>query len=780
MTITILIFIKTILFINITNIEHNTITVFLFTSLISLLILSLIELTNPKYKTMFQIVFYTMFSIIMFVDIMHYAYFQTFPSVSLLGQVGQLGAVGDSIKQLLSVKNILFILDLPIVIYLILKGKEKIKYPKKITKRISLISALAIVLLTSITVSADKLSVLTNQEFYAYHTSDIINRYFLAETNKIEQAQEVSGIIQNNTRSIDTNSKHYGIGKDRNLILIQVESLQNFVIDLDYNGQEVTPNFNKFVKDKSSIYFDEYFQLIGMGSTSDAEFITNNSLHPSGEEPTYTQYEKNTFYGLPWILRDNGYNAWVFHGFEKNFWNRNAAYPNQGFQRFLSEEDFDYQEKIVFGISDREFYGQTLEYLKEMDEIDENPFYSFIITLSSHTPYTIDQKYHVLDIEEPQKGTIVEDYLQAIHYADKEFGNFIEGLKREGLYDNSIIAVYGDHFGVNNADKEVFEPMEDILGEQYNFDHIMNIPLIINVPGEEINETISNIGSQIDFLPTILNIMGIENKKGYMMGMDLVNSKEYNYVAPQRIMRKGSFIDKDIIFNISSDGIFANSTAIDRKSREKVNVDDYKDIYDKIIKDINTSDTILANDLFKDLLANKDVDIENLNIAKNQDIKAQKNIKSLRELTIQNLNKIYDENNQIIRIYIDENTDLDELEAWMNDNPNAYLILHSKEEGTELLEKIKDQYKELKDRYIAEIDSFNDYFLIQRKGFKNIIIDLRDKGYTGEEILDFLNLNAHFAIIIEEKDTAKDFVTRLKEEGIRVYIEKEDKLIEDY
>ncbi len=162
--------------------------------------------------------------------------------------------------------------------------------------------------------------------------------------------------------------------------------MQDFVIDLQYNGQEITPNLNKLVHDKSSLYYDNYHQLLGRGNTSDAEFVSNNSLHPSMEEPTYTKYEDNTFYGLPWLLRDNGYTAWVFHGYEKEFWNREKAYVNQGFQRFVSEEDYEFEEVLGFGIRDEDFYAQTIEYLKELDNIDENPFYAFIISLSSHTP----------------------------------------------------------------------------------------------------------------------------------------------------------------------------------------------------------------------------------------------------------------------------------------------------------------------------------------------------------------------------------------------------------
>lgn len=775
-SILILIFIKAMLFINITNIEHNTMVIFLFTSLVSLLVLSGIEMLGKKYRKPVKMIFYAFVSIVMFIDVMYYSYFTRLPSIDLLGQMTSLGVISDTLLNLLSLKNLLFIIDLPLVGYLIWKKDHVWKFPKKTLKWISIASIASVFLIATTMANAEKASVLTNQEFYSYHTSDIVEKYFKSDAEGVEEAKEVLEIMETDKTEMDPNAKHFGIGKGRNLIVVQLESIQDFLIGLEYNGEEVTPNLNKFIGDESSLYFDEYYQLIGRGNTSDAEFITNNSLHPSSEEPTYHQYGKNTFYGLPWLLRDNGYNAWVFHGFEKTFWNRSKAYPNQGFQRFLSEEDFDYEEKIIFGISDREFYEQSLDYLKEMDEIDENPFYSLLISLSCHTPYNIDEKYHVLDIREPQKDTIVGDYLQAAHYADQEFGKFLEGLKQEGLYDNSVIAVYGDHYGISNGDEEVFEPMEDILGEPYNYDHIMNIPLIINVPGEEIGETVSKIGSQIDFYPTIINILGLENEKGYMMGMDLLNSEKYNYVSPQRVMRRGSFIDKDVIFNISSDGIFENSQVEERSTRRSLPVENYRDVYNHVIDYIGISDTILQNDLFKYLL-DEDADIEELGQV-GEKIQSQKRVKSLEKFKIGDLSKLYNRREKLIRIYIDEGTDLDQLENWMETHQDAKLILHSKEEGTELLENIKDEYEELKGRYIAEIDDFNDYFAVQRKGFKNIILDIRGKSYKEGEIEDFLNLYSHFGLITGKDSISKEFESKVKEKGIRVYVERFNRLIE--
>lgn len=769
MILAILVMLKTILFINITNIKHNAFIIFLFTVLVSLLILTTIEFSKIKHKKKIQIIFYTIFSFIAFVDIMYYSYFQSLPSLAILGQAKQLGDVGDSIKELLTIKNLLFIIDLPITIYYIIKIQKQREYSKKLTIWVPTTIGALILSIILITMQNNKFVALKNQEIYTFHATDIINTYF-RNASTAKDTIDIKEILGSKEDENFENLKYTGIGKDKNLIVIQVEALQDFVINLNYNNQEITPNLNKLIKDKSSIYFDEYFQMLGRGNTSDAEFVTQNSLYPSMEDYTYNQYADNTFYGLPWLLREQGYNAWVFHGFRKDFWNREKAYINQGFQRFLSEENYYYKEKIGFGISDAEFFDQTMDYLKELDKIDENPFYAFIITLSSHTPYNIDPKYHVLDIRDEHKGNIVANYLQAIHYADQELGRFIENLKKEGLYEDTVIALYGDHFGINNSAEEVFEPMEDILGEPYNFDHIMNVPLIIHVPGEEINQTISKVGSQLDFYPTISNIMGYKNKKGFMMGQDLINSNKYNFVAAQTIMRKGSFIDKDIIFNISQDGIFDNSTVIDRKTRKQLDVNQYREIYDKVIDEINKSDTILKYDLLKYLVEN-DGNIDNIkiNTTNSLGVPSQDKIQTYENYTIEELDNNYSAINKIMRLYTDsKTTNIKELSTWMRNNKGAYMILTT-EESAESLEKIIVEYNDLRDRYIAEIDDFDKYFFVQRGGYKNIILNIINQSYTDEEIIDFLRMHSCYAVIMDKSREDTDLSNKLKDMGVRVY-----------
>ncbi|HSH35713.1 LTA synthase family protein [Schnuerera sp.] len=598
MLLALLLILKILLFMNITKVEHNRIIVLLISTLIILFFFTLIYFGKGKKNHRLAFKFYATVSIITFADVVYYTYFNTLPSIKMIKQIGQVAAVGDSVKTLLSFKNLLFLLDLPFIYIYSRKRKTTKNYNKYIRwgvpGTIGLILVITLVILSKINLFGP----VTNQVLFTYHAKDI---------KKTIMKEDIENIVNLTNKDIEelkqrtklVEGKYTGLGQGKNLIVIQVEALQNFVINHYYEKQEITPNLNRLIKEQGSLYFNNYYQLLGRGNTSDSEFVTNNSLYPSMEEPTYTQYAENTFYGLPWILRDNGYTAWVFHGYEKEFWNREKAYPNQGFQRFISQEDYELVETLGFGITDEEFFKQSIPYLKKLDNLDDNPFYAFMITLTSHNPFTMPEEYEYLEIKEEHEGTILGDYLQSIHYTDMALGQFIEELKKEGLYDKSILAIYGDHFAINSLDKDYQKLVTDYLGYTYDLDEMMKVPLVIQIPGLETNETVDRVGSMLDFTPTILNIMGYENEKGLMFGRDLINYEGQNFVAPQTYALKGSIITDEILLEMSRDGVFENSRVYNIKTKETLEPKNYLEEHKMVIEEINKSDYILKTDFFR-------------------------------------------------------------------------------------------------------------------------------------------------------------------------------------
>lgn len=814
MLMSILFILKTILFLNITKVEFNQIPILLITSLTTILVMAIIQQLNLKHKNKVILTFYSIISFIMFADAMYYSHFGSLPTISVLSQVNQLTAVGDSIKYLLNIRNIAMILDIPVLIFIYLYAKDKFKIielpkiPKEIQTHI-ILTTLALVMIYTSTIG--QIQSVIAQEPYFYHISDIRKNFgssSRAEANSVFTEEDLEE-IKNRTNLEE--GKLTGIGKDKNLIVLQIEALQDFVINLDYNDQEITPNLNKLIKDKSSVYYDKYHQLLGRGNTSDAEFVSHNSFHPSMEETSYTKYENNTFYGLPLLLKDNGYTPWVMHGYKKEFWNREKAYKNQGFERFISEEDYKFKDTIGFGLKDGDFFDQNLEYLKELDKIDDNPFYSFMITLTSHTPFDMPKEYQTLDLLPEHEDKLLGNFLQSIHYTDKEIGRFIENLKEEGLYDDTVIAIYGDHFAISSAHEEDQKMMTELLGDHYDYDEMMKIPLVVHVPGEDINETISTTGSQIDFYPTMLNIMGYKNEKGLMLGRDLTNYKGYSYVAPQTYMLKGSFIDEDTLFVISRDGIFDHSKAYNIKTKEKIDIPQLRTIYEKAVDEINKSDFILKKNLLKDYIEKDgDIDLNNLSESKilNGEYIAEAHYNSLEEL-----NDYYDKGYRLLSVDLEWTSDdkiillkdwywyydnlfekqkenptleefkememkdnqtqmsLEDLVEWMEDHKDAQIVLRTGVSNENIMVQAHKEYPGLIENGIVEIDHFEHYPGVTFNGFRKVILNPIKHEYKDAEILDFVSRHPHFGVILDKERANTSLPRELKEKGLPTYVD---------
>ena len=570
--------------------NENISKIVIFLSLLYMVcVMSLINLFNNRTKKILFILSYALISIIMFIDVIYFKYFNQLPSIISMKQVSQLNAIKDSINYLISNRELLLLGDvIPICIYTLLKSKSEDYNYKKYSSCLTITSVIAIVIVTTFINTTNTSINLYMQEFFSYHVNDIYNS--LLAKNDIKNID----MVFNNEEEIPIDKrKYYGIAKGRDVITIQVESLQNFVINSYYEGQEITPNLNKLLKE-DSIYYSNYYQQLGRGNTSDAEFVTHNSLYPAMDGQTYSKYYNNKYFGLPWILKDKGYDTIAFHGYDGSFWNRDKAYPYQGFDKFISQKDFEIKDHVGFGLVDKDFFDQTMKHIKDL----KSPYYAFLVTLTSHHPYEIPDKYKTIKLNDEHKGTIFGSYIESIRYVDEAIGEFIEDLKNEGLYDNTIINIYGDHFGLSSKDEAIKSIMTDYLGIKYDFDEMMNIPLIIHIPNSNMSLSQDITGGQIDFLPTVLNLLGIENKKGIMIGRDLNNSKS-GFVAQQTYMIKGSFIADDIIFEMSRDEIYSNSRAWNIKTKEKIDVGKCRKWYEKAIEEINISDYILRKNILE-------------------------------------------------------------------------------------------------------------------------------------------------------------------------------------
>ncbi|MDR2355964.1 MAG: LTA synthase family protein [Clostridiales Family XIII bacterium] len=459
---------------------------------------------------------------------------------------------------------------------------------------------------------------ISSQEIYAYHLGDALRG---GKGEAIPSADTFLRLIETDNYAKEKDGPLFGVAEGRNLIVIQLESFQDFVVGLSYNGREVTPNLNRLLTE-NTIYFDQFFHQVGAGNTSDAEFAINNSICGSARYFTYKLFPQNTFRGLPVLLKERGYSTAVFHAYEDvSFWNRAEMYPAEGFDRFyggLDDHrggDYHLTEWMGWGLPDSEFYKQTLDFMKTLPQ----PFYSFVISLSNHHPFEMLEHYRFIDLLPEDAGTLVGNYLQSAAYTDYALGAFLDGLKDAGLYYNSVIAIYGDHQGLTQEGDTPAE-MERLLGKPYDFDEMLNVPLIVSMPDIEsapadlrataaavtaptlavakaadIRRTVHTVGGQIDFLPTLAYLFGFADLDVHL-GHNLL-TVDAGFVAVQSYMLKGSFITDDTLFEMSRDGAFENSRATDRHTRAPAAVLSCAESHERASDIMDASEYILENDL---------------------------------------------------------------------------------------------------------------------------------------------------------------------------------------
>ncbi len=552
-----------------------------------------------KRKRFVFLTVYFLFSLLMFSDTMYYNYYNQTVSIRQLWQAKSVAAVPNSFIATLIPASFLLFIDLPFAYFSFKKyaTKENLQkwLPWKKFKYVLYVLTALIIAMIANPFHSDAFARVNTMEFFTNHVNDVYQTVSESLSPVDMDEKEILQVLDEVTPAPKI-ARYDGVGAGKNLIVIQLEAFQNFVLGASYNGQEITPNLNALMK-KDTLYYDHYFSNIGKGNTADAEFSTLNSLYPVIDGECYRLYQDNTLIGLPWLMRYNGYYSFAIHGYKGEFWNREYIYPKEGFQDFYSMEDLNQDDIVGLGISDKSMFHQLIPILQKQKE----PFFTFAITLSNHHPFMLDEKYYDLKLLEEDKGTTFGKYLETVHYTDEAIGQLIDELKSAGLYDNTVIAMYGDHHGLNCGMEEVNYRVSDFIGRIYDYDEMLNIPLIIHVPGSGVKETISTTGGQIDFLPTIANIMGIKYDNTFVMGQDITNAKQ-GFVAFTSYLFEGSFATNDILFQISREGIFEGSRAWKIGTNIPVDASLYKEDYEKALLLKKTSKEILDQNLIADFV----------------------------------------------------------------------------------------------------------------------------------------------------------------------------------
>lgn len=336
------------------------------------------------------------------------------------------------------------------------------------------------------------------------------------------------------------NPEYFGMAKGRNVIYIHLESFQQFLIDyklkVDDKEYEVTPFLNSLYHSKETFAFSNVFNQVKAGKTSDAETMIETGLFGLNQGSFMVNYGgTNTQQAAPFILSKNGYNSSaVFHGNAGSFWNRNTAYKQWGYNYFFDASYFTKQNSsnsFQYGLNDKYMLKDSIKYLERLQQ----PFYTKFITVSNHYPYTTSLSGDDLGfpLAKTQDETI-NGYFATANYLDSSIKAFFDYLKESGLYKNSIIVLYGDHYGISNSRNPALAPLLGKNSETWSsYDNAMlqRVPYMVVIPGMDKGGIIDTYGGEIDMLPTLEHLLGIESNKFLQVGQDMLSPEHDQIVA---------------------------------------------------------------------------------------------------------------------------------------------------------------------------------------------------------------------------------------------------------
>ncbi|RAK22383.1 phosphoglycerol transferase MdoB-like AlkP superfamily enzyme [Anoxybacillus vitaminiphilus] len=553
---------------------------------------------KEKARNRYMIITSFLTSFVLYANVMFYRFFNDFITLPVLFQTSNMGDLGNSVFELFRFTDLMMFADVVLLMWLVRKKSALVQF-EPVTKKerrayYFIVAAIALFNLglaeterpELLTRTFDREMLVKNIGTYNYHIYDIL----LQSKSKAQRALADSSELADIENYIRANEKApekelFGIAKNRNVIIVSMESLQSFVINNTVNGQEITPFLNDFIK--QSYYFDNFYHQTGQGKTSDAEFLIENSLYPLGRGAVFFTHATNEYMATPEILKKHGYYSAVFHANNKSFWNRDIMYQSLGYDNYFSQEYFNVNEEnsVGWGLKDKDFFEQSIPYLKTLPQ----PFYAKFITLTNHFPFELGEEDKMVP-EYTSNSRTLNRYFPTVRYMDESLKTFIEGLKKEGLYENSIIILYGDHYGISENHNKA---MAQYLGKEEitPFDHVQlqRVPFIIHIPGvtDKHPKVISKVSGQIDVKPTLLHLLGIDTKNDIHFGQDLFSKDKMDFA----VLRDGSFVTKDYVFK--------ENVCYDKKTGLKTDISHCEPYMEKAKQELDYSDKIIYGDLLR-------------------------------------------------------------------------------------------------------------------------------------------------------------------------------------
>ena len=594
---------------------------------------------KPKHQFKYFFVWSIIFSVLCVINCMYYTNYLSFVSFSLLETSLQIADVSDAVvDNVMEMKDFAFLWQI-LALFIVNSRLKKKDYFTKVSKieigkkralgtLVAAFIFIGIFISTLTSVDISRLAKQWNREYivmkfgvYTYQFNDL----FATVKSTLNP---LFGFDENNKlfREYYANSKEHkdneytNIFKGKNVIFIHGESIQQYVLDLSFNGVDVAPNLKKLASE--GLYFSNFYAQESVGTSSDTEFTLNTSLMPASSGTVFVSYFDREYVTMEKLLKEQGYYTFSMHGNNCTFWNRQAAHKSFGYDNFYCHtKDYTIDETIGLGLSDKSFFRQSVPIIKKINKEHAN-WFGTMIMLTNHTPFSwidevsdYDVTYKTKKVNEEtgeeeevvydyMEGTKLGSYFKSVHYADEALGQLLEDLDKQGLLDNTVFILYGDHDAkLKKSEFNHFYNFNPETGEQLDsddpnyhavdyFEYELNrkVPLIIwtkdSKENELLNREITKVMGMYDVLPTLGNMMGFSNK--YALGNDIFSIDENTVVFPD-----GNWLTDKMYYSQSKgEGKLLN---LDETISE-----DYITEHNKIADDkIAVSNAIIVYDLIK-------------------------------------------------------------------------------------------------------------------------------------------------------------------------------------
>ncbi len=553
---------------------------------------------KPRNQFKYYFTWTVIYSILCIVSSVYYTFYSSFASIGEFASLGQVEGVTGAFTEKLRIIDFIYIL-VPIIFYFIhhkLAAStyyyflDKIEKGKKMVVGTILVGTLFLAYSFGVATGTDysRLAKQWNRVYIVERFGVIVyqfNDLIQSMTPKLSSLFGYDDALERFNAYFDNKEEHKtneytGVLNGYNIVFIHMEGMQTFLMDLEFNGKELTPNLNKLAKE--GMFFKNFYPQVSTGTSSDTEFTLLTGLLPAQSGTVFVSYYNRNYFTIPKYLKEKGYYTFSMHGNYSSMWNRNKAHPSLGYEGLYFNETYKYTDADVvnLGINDNLFFEQALPIIENIEQTYNN-YMGTMITLSNHAPFKAAAAFSDFDLsttmdvvneETGLKETITTDYLRdtavgdymlSANYADGALGTFMDYVKKSKEFDNTLFVFYGDHdaklsrneinylYNYNPETGEVYTVDDENYREYDAFDHELNkkTPLIMWSKNKDLKRIfkgeINYTMGMSDVSTTLLNMYGLYNK--YSVGNDIFNIKNDNIIA----FPNGNILTKDLYYNNS-------------------------------------------------------------------------------------------------------------------------------------------------------------------------------------------------------------------------------------